>query len=514
MLSNPLNLNSSKRSFSGNPARPGNDNLKNQILKNIKQVGVNSSSPRFRLIGWYVLLLVLTLLVFSVYIFFQFRNLEQNQQDMALQATVSRVANLIDPGSLDADTATLHFRNFNGPQGNISDLNRDNIQVRLVDLTGKVTGSLGAFVSEMPLISTSPTQAGFTTLTNAENAQWRIYSQPVAMQGRIIGWLQLGQPVYLLDAGLNSFFTPIVLGALIAMLLAVLGGLFLANQALRPIDKVTRTAQVISTRDLSRRIDYDGPADEIGRLAQTLDQMLDRLEKGFEQERRFTSDASHELRTPLTALKGRIEVTLSRSRSGEEYQQTLLELNREVDRLVRLSNELLYLARLEQSGPSEQQFENLNLSELLDSMVDSLQASAELKQIELTTDISDELYLPGNLDQLTRLFLNLVDNALKYTPEGGRIIIRAKKLEKTGQVYISVSDNGPGIAREHLPRLFQRFYRAQSDRASTTGGAGLGLAIAHEIARQQDGTLEVESQEGKGSTFKVLLPFQNNLVCI
>jgi signal transduction histidine kinase len=233
--------------------------------------------------------------------------------------------------------------------------------------------------------------------------------------------------------------------------------------------------------------------------------MLERLEKGFEQERRFTSDASHELRTPLTALKGRIEVTLSRARSAKEYQETLEDLNQAVDRLVRLTNSLLYLARLDQAG-HRWQSETLNLSDLLDSIVDSMGPVAELKQIKLECDIPVSVQAQGNLDQLTRLFLNLVDNALKYTPEGGKVTVRLYKVEKTKKVAVEVCDSGPGIAAEHLPHLFERFYRAQSDRASSSGGAGLGLAIANEIARQHGGTLEVESAVGQGTTMRVELP--------
>ncbi len=456
-------------------------------------------SLRFRLIGWYVLLLILTLAAFSVYQFFQFRDLQQAQQDAMLQEASSKARPLLDSGPPNSNPR----RGF-GSDSIIKDLTNDNIQLRLVGRDGQILYSLGASVADMP---SSPT-SGFATVNTPDKGQWRIYSQPMSGPGRdngLSGLLQVGQRSIVLNTELGRLFTPIAVGATIALLLAVLGGLFLANQALQPIDRVTRTAQSISTRDLSRRINYHGPPDEIGRLAKTLDQMLDRLEKGFEQERRFTSDASHELRTPLTALKGRIEVTLNRARSPQEYQETLTTLNGEVDRLIRLSSSLLYLARLDQAGQSWQS-ENLDLSDLLDSMVDSMQAVAELKEIKLTSHIPSGLHLRGNLDQLTRLFLNLLDNALKYTPAGGEVLVQVGKSGE--RVWVAIKDNGPGIAARHLPHLFERFYRAESDRASNSGGAGLGLAIAYEITRQHGGTLEVESQPGQGATLKVLLPLQ------
>ena len=467
-----------------------------------KWLKLNWRSLRFRLIGWYVLLLVLTLTLFSIYIFFQFRNLEQTQQDNLLQAAANNARNLVDQ-----DTTVLHFRVAPGgsPSGMPSDLTRENIQLRLLDQSGQVVDSQGALALEMPLAE--PSQPGFTTLTTSASGQWRIYNLPVLSKGGMVGWLQVGQPVFLLNTQLSNLFTPIILGASIALLLAALGGLFLANRALTPIDRVTRTAQSISAHQLSQRINYDGPDDEIGRLAKTLDQMLDRLESGFEQERRFTSDASHELRTPLTALKGQIEVTLSRPRTGEEYQQTLDELHHEVDRLVRLSSSLLYLARLDQAGHNWQS-ENLNISELLDSILESMLPLADLKQVSLVGNITPDLHVTGNLDQLTRLFFNLLDNALKYTPAPGQVVVEVKKLAGSDKVEVAIRDSGPGIAAEHLPHLFKRFYRVESDRAASSGGAGLGLAIAYEIARQHTAKLEIESRSGHGTTLKVLFSLQ------
>jgi len=473
------------------------------MIKKFSWPRISWRNLRFRLIGWYVLLLVLTLALFSVYIFFQFRNLEQTQQDTRLEGAANNVRGLIDFNF----STTPRFRNFPGSQGAAQDLNRENIQVRLIAPDGTVSDSLGTFVSEMPVIS--PIITGYTTATATNNAQWRIFSQRLPSPPGQLVLVQVGQPLLLLDTQINGLFTPILLGTLIAMVLAVFGGLFLANQALSPIDRVTRTAQAISTRDLTKRINYHGPNDEIGRLAKTLDQMLDRLDKGFEQERRFTSDASHELRTPLTALKGRIEVTLNRLRSPEEYKDTLAGLGVEVDRLVRLSNSLLYLARLDQAQSNKVwQFEKLNLSDLLDSVVESMQPVAELKQLELSGQILPDISIQGNLDQLTRLFLNLLDNAIKYTPEGGRVSVNL--IKDNNNANITFSDNGRGIALEHLSHLFERFYRADSDRASNSGGSGLGLAIAYEIARQHGGTLEAESQLGQGTSFKVSLPLPDS----
>jgi heavy metal sensor kinase len=467
-------------------------------------INANWHTLRFRLISWYVLLLLLSLVFFSVYIFFQFREVQQAQQDTILHAAGDRLHPSVD---LDVPNAP-HFRMIDDPT---KDLNLENVQVRLINNQGEVVATLGAAVNQMPSLDIKDTpDASLYTIGTSTDGQWRIFCEMVTRPDHYPGavaWLEVGQPVQLLNAEFNKLFTPILIGTLIALVLAVLGGLFLANQALNPIDKVTRTAQSISTDNLSKRIDYHGPPDEIGRLAKTLDQMLDRLEAGFEQERRFTSDASHELRTPLTALKGRIEVTLNRARSVAEYQETLGDLNQGVDRLIGLTNSLLYLARLDQAD-LQWESEVLNLSDLLETIAESMEPVAELREISLHSNIPEAIHIQGNLDQLTRLFINLVDNALKYTPKGGQVWLQMEKLgpDRDKKVLVAVKDNGPGIAPEHLPHLFERFYRAESDRASTTGGTGLGLAIAYEIARQHGGSLEIESELGQGTTIKAKFP--------
>lgn len=422
-----------------------------------------------------------------------------------LQSSSARVL-----GIVDTDHEIPFLRPNPGSKSVTSDLNRAGVRALLYDANGQLVASLGNSVDEMPgalsgANSLHQYEARFSTVDVPDKGKWRLYTQSIMYEGTPVGYLEVGQPIVEINAELGELFTPVLIGAFLTLLLAVLGGFFLANRALSPIDQVTRTAQTISTHDLSRRINYLGPSDEVGRLAKTFDLMLERLEKGFEQERRFISDASHELRTPLTALKGRLEVTLSRPRTYEDYQQTLTDMSGEVDRLINLSNSLLYLARLDQAD-SHWQSENLNLSDLLDSTLDSLQAKAELKKIKLSGNIPPDIHVQGNFDQLTRLFLNLVDNAIKYTHEDGSVRVELKREAK--KALISVSDTGPGIASKHLPHLFKRFYRVEADRATTSGGTGLGLAIAYEIVRQHGGKLWVESQVGEGSTFKVELPAQ------
>jgi heavy metal sensor kinase len=337
---------------------------------------------------------------------------------------------------------------------------------------------------------------------------WRIYSQPILdSKGQAIGWVQAAQALDSVNETVRGLRDQLLLGIPLLIIFAGLGGYFLAGRALRPIDQITKTAQGITAQDLSKRIDYHGSMDELGRLAQTFDQMLARLQSSFERERRFTSDTAHELRTPLTVLKGQIDVTLSRARSTSEYENKLRELSTHVDRLIRLSNALLFLSRSDQN---QLVFEpvSVNLRDLLEVLVEQFRLLAQEKSLKLTAMIPDSLTVYGDGDHLIRLFINILENALKYTPPDGQITITT--LEGPAYTVITIHNTGPGISREHLPHLFERFYRVDADRSSRTGGSGLGLAIAHEIVNRHGGKIEAQSSPGQGVTISVRLPLSNS----
>jgi heavy metal sensor kinase len=251
---------------------------------------------------------------------------------------------------------------------------------------------------------------------------------------------------------------------------------------------------------------YQGPIDELGQLALTFDQMLIRLENAFERERRFTGDAAHELRTPLTALKGQIEVTLSQPRDLVEYENKLRELASQVERLIRLSNALLFLSLSDQKRLSWNPV-NVDLEEILDMIIEQITPLAEEKKLAFTTDFQADLSIVGDIDHLTRLFLNIFDNAIKYTPKGGKITVKTER--DTQNMIIDIHNSGPGIPMEHLPHLFDRFYRVETDRSSQTGGTGLGLAIVQEIVRLHVGKISVTSGISQGVRFTLSFPATN-----
>lgn len=445
---------------------------------------------RWRLTLWYLLTLGLILLLFAAFLYLELRSSLLSQLDASLEAVAAQAAQNVARDGQELRFQATGSREME-PVG-------DEYTLYLTDAAGAIWDVAGQ-VSAVPPLVGPETGAAMQTV---QDDAWRVYVLPLNVEG-VAGWVQAIADLDPISDTLGRLATLMLLGGPLALLLASLGGAFLARRALAPIDRMTRTAQAIGGGDLKQRIQYDGPADEVGRLAQTFDAMLDRLQTAFARERRFTGDAAHELRTPLTALKGRIGVTLSQPRSTDDYVTTLREMEEQVDRLARLSNDLLLMARLDQ-GRVLRDADRMDVADLLSAIVDQLRPLAEEKSITVTQALPDGLVLEGDMDLLVRLFLNLLDNAVKYTPTHGQVTITAAAVD--GELRIAVTDSGPGIAPEHVPHLFERFYRVETARSREVGGAGLGLAIAYEITRVHGGQLSVESRLNQGASFIVSLP--------
>ncbi|MCD4684433.1 MAG: HAMP domain-containing protein [Anaerolineae bacterium] len=443
-----------------------------------------------RLALWYVLALALVLIFFAVFLHIRVEPRMEEQADLSidLAAELAQHHIMVHEDQLAFDNPEI-----------LADLD-SGLALYLLAEDGTVWDSAGT-VDDISVFL--PPEEGFVTKDGDKRGldEWRVYSVLLPADDPV-GWLQITQERDVM----GNLRGHICVGLPVALLFAGMGGIFLASRVLRPIDKITHATQAITANDLHQRIDYSGPQDEIGRLASTLDDMLNRLESGFERERRITSDAAHELRTPLTALKGQIGVALSQERRPKAYVATLRDMEAQVDRLIRLTNDLLFLARLEHRRMVEQH-EQIMLADLLLALLDQVMLLAEEKHITLTGDVQPDLTFVGNMNLLMRLFLNLLDNAIKYTPENGTITVRA--CQEGDRMRVSICDTGAGIPADQLPHLFERFFRVEADRArgqQVQSGAGLGLAIAHEIARTHNGTITVKSELGHGSTFTVWLP--------
>jgi heavy metal sensor kinase len=331
----------------------------------------------------------------------------------------------------------------------------------------------------------------------------RVITLPIIRDEEIVGVLEVGQSEEDVSDTLTSLLYVMMLAYPLALLAASFDGVFLAGQALSPIDNITRTARQISADDLHQRLNLSLPDDEVGRLAWTFDEMIARLDAAFQRQRQFTADASHELRTPLTIIKGQIEVALQRDREPEAYRQVLQGINVEVDRLIRLTSSLLTLTRAD-TGQILLRFEEVDVAEVVTGAFEQIRPTASEKGLECQLDPGPLVMIRGDQDLLLQLMLNLSDNAIRYTPSGGQVAL-GWRVNKD-QVQLWVQDTGIGISQEHLPHLFDRFYRVDKARSRAEGGVGLGLAISHWIAEAHQGSIHVESAPGKGSTFTVLLP--------
>lgn len=447
---------------------------------------------RMKLTAWYVFLLALFLGGFTGYLYLRLERKLITKVDTALQ--IAGYQSLVH---LSKTNNTLAFQHTPSLKITAERLTQVGFAVRLITLQGKVVDGFGRYQEVIPWV---PTASGYTTLV-VNKADWRLLSQPVIRNGKIVGWLQAAQPLEALEEISQELPREILFNLPIVLFLTAMGGLFLANRALRPIQQITQTAQTISATDLTQRLNYRGAEDEVGQLATTFDQMLNRLQAAFEREQRFTADAAHELRTPLAVIKGRIGVTRSRSRSSEEYEKTLQDLEQEVDRLIRMSNGLLLLARIDR-GQLPFNASAVDLNSLLEVIIEQVQLLA-VREITLVHDVTPELWVQGDQDHLTSLFLNLLDNAVKYTPEAG--LVRVQAVQQDGVVQVMVSNTGAGISPEHIPHLFERFYRVELTCKGKIG-SGLGLAIAYEITRLHGGNLAVQSEPGKETIFTVTLP--------
>jgi len=300
----------------------------------------------------------------------------------------------------------------------------------------------------------------------------------------------------------------------ITIILASAGGYFLARRNLAPVAYMTARADRISESTLHDRLAVQNPADELGRLAMTLNRLLDRLDLAFERQRRFIADASHELRTPLAILQGESEVALSNpTRTPEEYRESLAALQHEARRLARIVEDMFTLSRAD-AGQFPVNARPLYLDEVVADCAHSVRTLAAAKSISLNVESNGELPFSGDESLISRMLLNLLDNAIKYTPNGGKVAIGARATPAGAQ--ITVTDNGPGVPQEFQSRIFERFFRADQARTrassaadsntASAGGAGLGLSIAKWIAEAHHGTLTLTRSDTTGTVFTVNLP--------
>jgi heavy metal sensor kinase len=453
------------------------------------------STIRVRLALWCVALLALILLAFSGALYIGLARGVQTEADsrltMAGQQTLAVVdieGNRLDepvraeqlPGGVAVTVyngrGDLLFSNSHGLA--LPPLNRDAVQAMR-----------GPWV--------------ISTIAGPDGVDWRLLTAPVLENGRPAGAVQVARAQPEVAAALRQLLLLMALAIPATLVLAGVGGLFLAGRALGPIDRLTRAAAAIGADDLARRLEPPPQLDEVGRLALTFNGMLDRLERAFRRQRQFTADAAHELRTPLAMLASQVDVLLERPRQADEYRRALASMREDMSRLNVLVSELLTLARAD-AGQQALGREWLALDTLVEDVLTAMAPLAESRGVRLAHANGKEAAVEGDQTRLTQLLINLLDNAVKYTPAGGAVTVAVRS--EAPWAVVEVADTGVGIAPEHLGRLFERFYRADPARARADGGAGLGLAISQWIVQAHGGEIAVASQPGRGTVVTVRLP--------
>jgi heavy metal sensor kinase len=402
-------------------------------------------------------------------------------------------------------TASMHVDKRGGPAVFLPQLNpAENVYVQIWDTQGSLVSASPGLGGLADSLDPDGLQAGGAVYRDVyfSSSHLRVLSMPVVLGGHPFVVIQTATSLALLDALRGSLVDILIITTLLATLLAGLSSWFIVGRALAPLKTVTETAlQITHADDLSRRIPYHGrDNDEVGRLIFAFNETLERLEKLFVAQQRFLADVSHELRTPLTAIKGNADL-MRRMKSVDE--ESLSSIEDEADRLTRLVGDLLLLTQAE-SGKLPLDFKPVELDALLLDVSKEMHVLGRDRVQVKVTEI-DQVQVNGDRDRLKQVLLNLGANAINYTPPGGEVFISLGKVG--GQARLVVRDTGPGIPPEDLPHIFERFYRAEKSRTrAKAGGFGLGLSIAHWIITHHGGRIEVDSQEGKGTTFCIWLP--------
>lgn len=455
-------------------------------------------SLRLRLTLLYSTLMGGILLVISAAVIIVVTALLFNNIDNMLDAAHRVVLSKIKVNELGKIETNLKF----------TDISSD-VYMQVWGLDGELQASFGIFDNFInkpfdpdALHTTKPVYRD----TDADGLHIRVLSIPLQRRGHVIAILQLASSLDVVDAARKSLTDVLSIIWVVAVLFSGIVVWFTLGQTLKPLGAITETVEQINRADdLSRRIPYQGPEDdEIGNLVGSFNQTLERLEALFTSQQRLLADVSHELRTPLTVIKGNADL-MRRMKSLDE--ESLTSIDQEAGRLTRLVGGLLLLAQAE-SGKLTLNMKRVELDLLLTEVFQEMSILAGSK-VHVRLNEIDQAYVNGDRDRLKQVFINLVANAIQYTPQGGEVFL---SLEKIGeQARVIVRDTGPGIPAEDLPHIFERFYRAEKSRTRREStGFGLGLSIANWIVERHGGRIEVNSQERKGTTFAIWLPLYGN----
>ncbi len=455
-------------------------------------------STRTRLTLWYAAVLLLGLALFGSGLWFAVKQRLLAGVDDRLAQRVRGVQTVleIEGAAADRERMAIELSEFarEVPDGTLMQV-RDGAGYYILPSTGRPASP--AF--QLP--SDAERQARYRMVEEG-GRQFRVLTTRVSDRGQQYDLLVAGplDDVLAVTGDLRNLLLTAIPGVL---LLACFGGYWLSRRALAPVDGITRDARSISVQNLSKRLTVPQTGDELQRLSETWNDMLERLEAAVKRITQFTADASHELRTPITLIRTTADLALRRERDSTEYRKALCEITLEAERMGRLTEDLLALARID-STAIEMPLAATDVNLMVTEVIERSEGLAEARGVQLVADLAAGVGVASaNQAALRRLLLILIDNALKHTPAGGTVSVATRK--DAGGISLAVKDSGEGIAAEAMPHIFDRFYRVDSARGSN-GGTGLGLSIAQAIAQAHGAKVEVESQPGAGACFRLVLP--------
>src|SRR6516225_3619579 len=447
---------------------------------------------RTRLTVWYFLIVAAALVGFAVFALVVMRQSIYTTVDEQLEDRAHALQSLV-AGS--------------GGEG-ITDEIREHAELQSGSELLQVSDGSGHFLYRSPVMERLGVPGAKANQHQLESAEYnelplRVLSTTVTVGGRQF-IVQVAESMDDYLEALERFRTAMLIGIPVLLVIATAGGYWISTRALHPVDQITHAAQMINPQDLSQRVTVPQTGDELQRMADTLNQMLQRIESAVARIAQFTADASHELRTPVALIRTRAEVTLAKPRNSDQYRDALKEVLAESERTTALIENLMTLARAD-TGSETLNFNRTDIGDIAREVSTQAQTLSDAKQLHWSVAIPDAaIWVRGDANALRRLLLILVDNAVKYTPPAGSISLA---LQRNGShAEIRVRDNGIGISADDLPHIFDRFYRADKARSRELGGTGLGLSIGRWIANAHGGDIQVETSTPNGTTFVVRLP--------
>ncbi len=452
---------------------------------------------RVRLTAWYFLVLCLAFGMFSFLAFFEVRGSIHSAVDEGLRDRAADIREL-----LERQSSPEHVKH---ELAEGSSVRGEGDILQIAETRGEwAYSSVSALRYGLQMVGPTRRSEKFQFSTvYSKHMPLRILNGQLRIADKAYD-VQIGAPMDDFYDAVNRFRLVLLFSVPVLVVVASAGGYWLSRKAVAPVGEIARAAQSISERELSKRLPILQTGDELQSLSETLNEMFARLERAFKRVTQFTADASHELRTPIALMRTRTEVALRKQRSEADYRETLLRIHQELERTSALIENLMTLARAD-SGSEALQVAPTNLNELLLEISETARLLAEGKSIQYDQQLPEtQLCVGGNTPSLRRLFLILIDNAVKYTSRGGRISVVLHTRD--GAAVTEISDTGVGISSADLPHIFERFYRADTSRSRESGGTGLGLSIAQWIAEAHQGKISVASTVGEGSVFLVQIP--------